>query len=62
MKKTILICLTIVLVLMIGSSARAGGQGKAACLVDPPANLVCLIDFSAETVSCSWDALLGANK
>jgi len=62
LKKTILICLTMVLVLMVGSLAMAGGNGKTACLVDPPTNLVCSIDFSAETVSCSWDALAGANK
>ncbi|MCJ7484256.1 MAG: hypothetical protein MUO31_14985 [Thermodesulfovibrionales bacterium] len=64
MKKTILICLTMVLVLMVGSLAMAGGNGKTACLVDPPTNLVCSIDFSfsAETVSCSWDALADANK
>jgi len=48
--------------LMVGSLAMAGGNGKTACLVDPPTNLVCSIDFSAETVSCSWDALAGANK
>ena len=62
MKKTILICLTIVLALMVGSSAMAAGKKKVACLVDPPANLACLIDFSAETVSCSWDVLPGATK
>ena len=62
MKKSILICLAMVLVLMVGSSAMAGGKGKAACLTAPE-NLVCTpIDFSAETVSCSWDALFGANK
>jgi hypothetical protein len=54
MKKTLLICLTIVLVLMVASSAMAKGKGKTACLVDPPANLACAIDFSAETISCSW--------
>jgi hypothetical protein len=62
MKKTILICLTMVLVLMVGSSAMAGGKGKLACLVDAPANLACSADFTAETVYCSWDALLGAKK
>jgi hypothetical protein len=49
-------------VLMVGSSVMAGSQGKAACLVDPPTNLVCLIDFSTETVFCSWEALIGDNK
>jgi hypothetical protein len=62
LKKTILMCLTMVLVLMVGSLAIAGGNGKTACLVDPPTSLVCSIDFSAETVFCSWDVLSGANK
>lgn len=62
MKKTIFICLTMVIVLVAGSSAIAAGKGKAACLTDPPANFECLIDSSAETVFCSWEALPGANK
>jgi hypothetical protein len=62
MKKTILICLTLLLVLMVSSSAMAGGKGKKACLVEAPANFSCSIDFNAQTVSCSWDALTGATK
>jgi hypothetical protein len=48
MEKAILKCLTMIYVLMVGSSVMAGSQGKVACLVDPPTNLVCLIDFSTE--------------
>jgi hypothetical protein len=62
LKKTILICLTMVLVLMVGSLAIAGGNGKTACLVDPPTGLECSVDFIAETVFCSWGVLSGANK
>lgn len=62
MKKTILICLMMVLFLVIGSSVMAGAKSKNACLADPPANFICSTDVSAETVSCFWDALFGANK
>lgn len=62
MKKAFSLFLTVALVLAVSSFAMAGGKGKTPCLIDPPANFGCSVDFKAETVSCSWDALEGATK
>lgn len=62
MKKAFILFLTVASVLAVSSFAMAAGKGKTPCLVDPPANFRCSVDFSAETVSCSWDALVGADK